>query len=139
MDGGFQLLGALLPGAGEGIDAYVPDGRRPNPLLLSVRARRRGSVPRSSRCHGNVATGDIQMLDGSGRVLVKLEGVRLRKVPRDWLARKVAGPLPDWCYELIWTPKPLEPRPQTDDHGSTTGWCLIRGMASAASSLPDWK
>jgi len=55
-----------------------------------------------------MAVGDVRLLDGSGRVLLKLEGVRLQRVPRDWLARRLAGPLPDWCYELLWTPQPLD-------------------------------
>ena len=107
MDGGFQLLGALLPGAGEGIDAYVPMAverihfyERPRKVAWSIATLKSLTA--------TVATGDIQIMDQSGRVLVKMEGVRLRKVPRDWLARKLAGPLPDWCYELMWTPKPLE-------------------------------
>ncbi len=38
---------------------------------------------------------------------MKIEGVNLRRVSRDWIARLAAGPLPDWCYELTWTPQSL--------------------------------
>jgi acyl transferase domain-containing protein len=110
LDAAFQLLGGLLPGAGEGIDAYVPMGIdrlqvyerpvRPAWCLASLRS-----------LAGKLAVGDLQLVDESGRVLVGLEGVRLRRVPRDWLARRLAGPLPDWCYELAWTPQPLDETP----------------------------
>ncbi len=43
---------------------------------------------------------------------MKMEGVRLHRVPRDWMARLLAGPLPDWCYELAWTPQALEAVPE---------------------------
>ncbi len=39
---------------------------------------------------------------------MEVEGLRLRRVPRDWLARLVAEPAEDWTYELAWQPKPAE-------------------------------
>src|SRR5262249_25613107 len=93
LDSGFQMLGALLPGAGEGIDAYVPMGVER--IHFSARPREAAWIgTQLSSLTGNVATGDIQFLDSAGNVLVSLDGVRLRRVPRDWLARRVAGPLP---------------------------------------------
>ncbi|MCE5303540.1 MAG: SDR family NAD(P)-dependent oxidoreductase [Planctomycetaceae bacterium] len=123
LDCGFQLLGAVLPGAGEGIDAYVPMGvdriqlfdRIESPAWYLVHLR---------SFNGKVAIGDIRLLDASGRVLAKLEGVRLRRVPRDWLARRLAGPLPDWCYELTWTPQSL-PAPEADQTVELGRWLIF--------------
>jgi len=107
LDSGFQLLGALLPGAGEGIDAYVPMALD----RLEVYGRLSGSgffhgVLKS--LEGNLAVGDIRLMNAEGQVLLQAEGVRLRRVPRDWLARLVAGPIPNWRYELHWIARPLE-------------------------------
>jgi acyl transferase domain-containing protein/NADPH:quinone reductase-like Zn-dependent oxidoreductase/acyl carrier protein len=107
LDSGFQLLSGVLPGAGEGIDAYVPMGVDQVQVYDHPRsATWCRALLRSLK--GKVAIGDVQFMDESGRVLVKLEGVRLRRAPRDWLARWLAGPLPDWCYELAWTGQPLD-------------------------------
>ena len=95
-ESGFQLLCGILPGAGEGIDTYVPWAS----ISSSLYDRPQTATwcqARLRSLRGKVAVGDIQFVDDSGRVLVKLEGVRLRRVPRDWLARWLAGPLPDWC------------------------------------------
>ena len=106
LDTMLQLLGAALPGAGSGIDAYIPMGAD------RIQWHDRSSGP--ARClasitslEPNSATGDVCLVDAAGKVLVKLEGVRLRRIPRDWMARLVAGPLPNWSYELAWAPQPL--------------------------------
>ena len=138
MDGGFQLLGALLPGAGEGIDAYVPMGverihfyERPREVAWSIATLKSLTA--------NMATGEVQIMDQSGRVLVKMEGVRLRKVPRDWLARKIAGPLPDWCYELMWTPKPLEGA-AAEQMIDADSWLIFDSPGAIGSAWhPDWR
>ncbi len=101
LDCAFQLLGAALPGAGTGIDAYVPMtvGRlrccdrvtQPAWYLASLNSLER-----------DFATGDVVLMDAQGRVLMEVQGLRLRRVPRDWLARMVAEPPQDWTYELVW-------------------------------------
>ena len=107
LDSVFQLLGSILPGAGTGIDAYVPMAfeswqcfEMPQGPLWALASL--------TSFDGNLAVGNIDLIDASGsRVVAKMEGASLRRVSRDWLARLVAGPLPDWCYELAWTPQPL--------------------------------
>jgi len=106
LDTAFQLLGSALPGAGTGIDAFVPvgvdrlqwHGRVDGPAFL------RGTLTSHD---ANQAVGNVRLVDASGRTLLHAQGVRLRRVPRDWLARLAAGPLPDWCYELAWIPQAL--------------------------------
>jgi NADPH:quinone reductase-like Zn-dependent oxidoreductase len=56
---------------------------------------------------GNVAIGNIELIDEQGHVVLTLEGASLRRVSRDWIARLAAGPLPDWSYELAWAAQPL--------------------------------
>ena len=107
LDSAFQLLGGALPGAGEGIDAYVP--MSVDRIEVLGRPLEAAWFVVTLRSHdGKLAVGDIQVTDTEGRVLVKMEGVRLHRVPRDWLARRLAGPLPDWCYDLAWAPQPLD-------------------------------
>jgi len=135
LDCGFQLLGALLPGAGEGIDAYVPMGvdriqlfdRIEKPVYYFGKLR---------SFDGKLVVGDVQLADASGRVLMKIEGVRLRRVPRDWLARRLAGPLPDWTYDLTWTPQIL---PSADPNQAVEPgrWLLFdcrEGLGAALSA-----
>jgi acyl transferase domain-containing protein/NADPH:quinone reductase-like Zn-dependent oxidoreductase/acyl carrier protein len=124
LDCGFQLLGAILPGAGQGIDAYVPM----EVDRVQVYERVRGPAWWLATLHslkGNVAIGDLQLVDGAGQVLSELEGVRLRRVPRDWLARRVAGAVPDWCYELAWPPKPLEPAAADAPQAGLDHWLIF--------------
>jgi acyl transferase domain-containing protein/NAD(P)-dependent dehydrogenase (short-subunit alcohol dehydrogenase family) len=135
LDGGFQVLGALLLGAGEEIDAYLPVGvdrvqvyDRPRQVAWYVASLR--------SLKGEVGMGDVQMVDAAGRVLVKLEGVRLRRVPRDWLARRLAGPLPDWCYELAWPPQPLNPTlPEAVQGGRPGPWLIFDSRDGIGTAL----
>ena len=83
-----------------------------------------------------LAVGDVRLVDATGRVLVKLEGVRLRRVPRDWLARAMAGPLPDWCYELAWVPQPLDATPRRASGGRAGPVVDLRLAGSARR--PPW-
>lgn len=134
LDSAFQLLGGVLPGAGEGINAYVPMGvdrlhlydHPLQPAWYAVTLRSLG---------GKLAVGDVQLLDASGRVLMELEGVRLRRVPRDWLARQLAGPLPDWCYQLAWLPQPLDVSPLLLGEG--TRWLIFDSHDKLGTALAE--
>jgi acyl transferase domain-containing protein/NADPH:quinone reductase-like Zn-dependent oxidoreductase/NAD(P)-dependent dehydrogenase (short-subunit alcohol dehydrogenase family)/acyl carrier protein len=136
LDSGFQLLGGVLPGAGEGIDTYVPMG------VDQVQVYDRPQTATWCRAllrslKGKVAVGDIQFLDDSGRVLVKLEGVRLRRVPRDWLARWLAGPLPDWCYDLAWTGQPLDTAPSDPKATEPGQWLVFDSLDGLGAALAE--
>lgn len=122
-DSAFQLLGAALPGAGTGIDAYVPMSidriqwydrlQGPGCYLASI-----------TSLEANSAVGDVRLTDADGRLLMSLEGVRLRRVPRDWLARLFAAPPPDWCCELAWVPQPLS-APQEQSAVEAGTWLIF--------------
>ena len=136
LDGGFQLLGSLLPGAGQGIDAYVPMGIDRTQMFDRLLEPAYYLATLKS-LEGDIATGDIRVADKSGRILMIQEGIRLRRVPRDWLARKLAGPLPDWSYELAWTPQPLNPEPSPIDSASTESnrWLIFDSPDGTAADL----
>ena len=107
LDSAFQLLGAALPGAGTGIDAYVPM------TVQRLRLHDRLGQPAwflasSTSLQRDFAIGNVVVADAEGRVLMEVEGLRLRRVPRDWLARLVAEPVQDWTYELAWQKQPAE-------------------------------
>jgi acyl transferase domain-containing protein len=139
LDCGFQLLGSVLPGAGEGIDAYVPMG------IDRVELFNRPLEPATylatlKSLKGKLAVGDIQLLDAGGRVLLKIEGVRLRRVPRDWLARQLAGPVPDWCYELAWATEPLQDPPTeqaTEQAVDSPRWLIFDTAAGFGIALAE--
>ena len=141
LQSGFQLLGSILPGAGQDNDTYVPMG------VDHVRLYDRPHT--AAWCQawlrslkGKVAVGDIQFVDDSGRVLVRLEGVRLRRVPRDWLARCQAGPLPDWCYELAWTAQPLDSAASEPKAGEPGQWLVFDspdGLGAAVAERLEMK
>jgi acyl transferase domain-containing protein len=124
LDCGFQLLGALLPGAGENIDAYVPMGVD-RMQLYAPPLQVAWCTASLKSLSDNLVTGDVQMLDNSGQVLVKLDGVRMRHVPRDWLARKLSGPLPDWCYELAWPRQPLDDTASDQTQREPDRWLIF--------------
>ena len=123
LDTAFQLLGSAIPGAGTGIDAFVPVAV--DRLQWFDRIRGPGFF-----CGGltsvdaNQAIGNVRVVDAVGRTLLRAEGVRLRRVPRDWLTRLAAGPLPDWCYELAWIPQKL---PETESQGEIEpgAWLIL--------------
>ena len=81
--------------------------------------------------------GDVRLLDAAGRVLLKLEGLRLRRVPRDWLARLVSGPLPNWCYELAWVPQPLEASPAGQNPAEPGHWLIFDSQEGLGSALAE--
>ncbi|MGA2258480.1 MAG: type I polyketide synthase, partial [Thermoguttaceae bacterium] len=115
LDSTLQLLGSILPGAGTGIDAYVPMAFE-RLQCFAIPQRRIADVPAAdplwvlaslTSFDGDLAVGNVDLIDAQGQVLVKMEGASLRRVSRDWVARLAAGPLPDWCYELAWVSQPL--------------------------------
>lgn len=127
LDTTLQLLGALLPGAASGIDAYVPMHfdriqlfDRPQGTLWCLATLK--------SFDGKNAVGNIDLIDAEGRVVMRLEGAHLRRVTRDWLARLVAGPMPDWCYELAWVAQPLDTAPVDNTSLAPGRWLIFDGQ-----------
>ncbi len=136
LDTTFQLLGAALPGAGTGIDAYVPMSVD----RLQVYERPQGPtwcLASITSLESHLAVGDIRLVDATGRVLMKMEKVRLRRVPRDWLARLVAGPLPDWCCELAWVNQPLDATPAEQKPVEPGQWLIFDSQDRLGAALAE--
>jgi acyl transferase domain-containing protein/acyl carrier protein len=111
IDSAFQLLRMVVYGAGDRLNTYVPMGlNRLEVFDSSKKAARCSAILRQRE--GRLVVGDAQLFDDEGRCLATLEGILLHAVPRDWLPRRLAGPLPEWHYELTWVPQSLDAQPE---------------------------
>jgi acyl transferase domain-containing protein/acyl carrier protein len=100
IDSCFQLMGASL-GSVELGNAYMP--------ISIERVRVHGSAEGALWCHastslsagGALVRGDVQVLDESGRKILELTGVRLKRVAREelLLPREAWN---EWLYEVKW-------------------------------------
>lgn len=107
IDSCFQLMGASLSGAELG-NAYMP--------LSIERVRVHGPADGALWCHASTSVtaggafvrGDVQVLDASGRKVLELSGVRLKKVAREelLLQRETWN---EWLYEVKWQTRELPP------------------------------
>jgi myxalamid-type polyketide synthase MxaB len=134
LDCGFQLIGAALPGAGKGIDAYIPAGIG----RLQVYGRPSGTswyLTKINKLEAGDAWGEIRLFDDTGHLLVEMTGVRLKQVPRDWLQRIVKGPPPDWLYEWTWQPKSLDRAAHRENREGQGRWLLVCQAAGVTGSL----
>jgi len=132
LDTCFQILGGLLPGAGDA--AFVPMGIGRIRFYQSPREAAWISCSIKD-FNGQMALADIQLLDRAGEVLVVLEEVRLQIVPRDWLARKVAGPLPEWCFHLDWASKPVDVADVADNANHGEQWLIFNTSNDLGNDL----
>ncbi|MCL4204445.1 MAG: SDR family NAD(P)-dependent oxidoreductase [Pirellulaceae bacterium] len=136
LDGGFQLLGATLPGAGTGIDAYVP--------MTVGRLRLHDSVQNAAWYQATLkslerdyAIGDLALLDASGHVVMEVCDLRLRRVPRDWLARLVAEPQQQWTYQLAWQEQPVVGEPATSASHEPGRWLAFESCDGLGAALAE--
>lgn len=134
LDCAFQLLGAALPGAGTGIDAYVP--------MTVERLRICGRLDQAAwmlasltSLQRDYALGDVVLTAEDGRVLMRVEGLRLQRVPRDWLRRLVAERPQEWAYELAWQEQAVEI--DTSDGAATAPgrWLIFDGRDGYGATL----
>ena len=106
LDSCLQLLGASLDEDGDdtgrdttylmvGIDRYVLR-KTPGESFWSY-ARIRDAAR-----DGEVLTGDIFLVDDDGNELARLEGVRLKRAPREALLRGARADMDQWLYEVQW-------------------------------------
>jgi acyl transferase domain-containing protein len=136
LDCAFQLLGATLPGAGTGIDTYVPMtvGRLRLYEANQPPAFFQASLTSLER---DYAIGDITMLDAEGRVLMEVQDLRLRRVPRDWLARLVAEPQQDWTYELAWQDQPMTSEAANEADHEPGRWLVFDSQGGLGLALAE--
>ncbi|NVJ10208.1 SDR family NAD(P)-dependent oxidoreductase, partial [Myxococcus sp. AM001] len=77
-------------------------------------------------------TGDVRILDETGRVCVELEGLRFQQVSRSAL-RRMLGTGRDWTYELAWELRPLQALP--DGMAPRGAWVLLAEGGGLADAL----
>lgn len=133
LDSCLQLLGGAIPGAGSGIDTYVPQ------QVESVTLYRPATGP--TYCHARLnvldergVTGDIALVNEQGELILQMTGVWLRRVPRDWLVRLTAGAKPKWLYELHWTARPDAP---SETVAAGARWLILDGDEGLGGTLKE--
>jgi NADPH:quinone reductase-like Zn-dependent oxidoreductase len=134
LDGAFQLFGATLPGAGTGIDAYVPMTLK-RLRLLDRTGQPAWYVASLTELQRDFAVGNVSVTDADGRVLMEIEGLRLRRVPRDWLARLVAEPVQDWTYELAWQKQPAQSNAADGAFVEPGRWLIFESQDGLGAAL----
>jgi len=135
LDCTFQLAGVALPGAGTGIATHVP--------AALGRLQLFGTPEGPTWCKASLtslddkgATVDICLMEPSGRVLLQVEGLRLQRVPRDWMARLLAAPTPDWLHELAWIRQVL-PTASGAPPPAAGRWLILDGQGTLGPALAE--
>ena len=134
IDACFQLVSAALPHAESDSSAYVPFAvdrlvlhtTPANGDLLWCRA-----VVRPAR-----DAADILLFTESGSRVLEVEGLRLRRAPREALLSLAFGNIGDWFYKLDWRPRAVTGRPSTP----ISTWLILAdgvGVADALSTMLD--
>lgn len=88
------------------------------------------------------AIGDIQLFDATGQNIAEFESVRLQSVPRDWVARQKHRTVPNWCYELAWSPQPFGDIPTEAARATPDRWLIFddrKGLGPALSERLEIK
>ncbi len=143
LDTVLQLLGSILPGAGTGIDAYVPMAFKrlqcfaPLYPMGDTAQGTLWALATLTSFDGKLAVGNVDLIDEEGQVVLKMEGATLRRVSRDWIARLAAGPLPDWCYELAWTPQPLSAAAVDETAVDPGRWLIFDSRDGVGAALAE--
>jgi acyl transferase domain-containing protein len=136
LDTVLQLLGSILPGAGTGIDAYVPMAFK-RLQCFGIPQGALWALATLTSFDGKLAVGNIELIDEQGQVVLTLEGASLRRVSRDWISRLAAGPLPDWCYELAWTAQPLSAAAVEETAVEPGRWLIFDSPDGTGAALAE--
>jgi hypothetical protein len=133
VDSCFQLIGAALFTTGE-LSAFVPIGideyrfyQRPMQVELWCHVvLRPGQDARSS-----TFTADLNLIDQTGTVYAAVEGMRIRRAPREALLRRSEARIGEWLYEVDW-----QPAPRIAASLANTGtWLIVPDRAGVAEAL----
>ncbi len=101
LDSGLQLLGASLSSAGVKKDTYLPVACE-RLEVWAMPGAESWCLCRQQQQSSDSVLGEVLFYDDQGNILVRLAGVELRRVPRDWLVRILVNALPHWLYRLEW-------------------------------------
>ncbi len=138
LDACIQAIAAALPGSAEHLDTYLP---------LSIDALRFYTQPGDEMwSHVQLApgvqggqdtiTGDIQVFNMDGQMVLELRGLHVKRASREALRRaiqKQAGEDPDdWFYDVDWQPAPL---PETSAAINSGAWLIFADDAGVGDAL----
>ena len=141
----FQLLGAALQEAETSAERsiYLPIGadrvevfeRAGHRVWCHARLKREGAAGRSGLAE--TLSGDLQVFDQAGRMIVRLTGLQLRRANRETLRRVVRVASNDrsskWLYEIDWRPSKLAAPPP--DRPSADSWLICADSQGFGTAL----
>ncbi|NWG15754.1 MAG: type I polyketide synthase [Chloroflexi bacterium] len=138
LDACIQAMAAALPGYDEHLDTYLPVSfdrlrlyARPGETVWS-HAR---LYPAMAGGHDTV-TGDIQVFDAVGQLVLDMRGLRLKRASREALRRAVhkqAGETPgDWFYEVAWQ---LAPVFEPESRSEPGAWLIFADQMGIGEAL----
>ena len=137
LDTALQLLGSILPGAGTGIDAYVPMAFKRLQCFAAIPQGPLWVLATLTSFDGKRAVGNFDLIDEQGQVVLRMEGATLQRVSRDWISRLVAGPVPDWCYELAWTAEAMGATAVDETAVEPGRWLIYDSRDGAGTGLAE--
>ncbi len=139
IDSVFQLLSSLIPWAATAEDACVPASV--DRLRLFARPGEHAWCEATLReVDESVGRGDVRLFDDAGRLLMEIEGLRLRRVPRDWLQKILGGKKTsekDWLYEVAWRSQTRTDAAAEDDRNQPGRWLIIGNRDGLGAALAD--
>ncbi|MDL1883139.1 SDR family NAD(P)-dependent oxidoreductase [Anaerolineae bacterium CFX8] len=138
LDACIQTMAAALPGYEEHLDTYLPLSFD----SLRFYARPGEVIWSHARLHPGMAggqdtvTGDIQVFDAAGRLVLDMRGLRLKRASREALRRAVhkqSGQEPgDWFYEVTWQPAPVSEPESRREPGA---WLIFADQMGIGEAL----
>jgi acyl transferase domain-containing protein/aryl carrier-like protein len=135
LDAAFQTLGAALPAA-VAEATFLP--------FAIERFRFHGGAEQPAWCHGRlrpaagggiVFTGDLRLLDGTGKVVAEVAGVQIKRAEPWALRPRLAESAAECLYELSWPPAPLSAPGSAVGNGSPGAWLLAVGSPGVETGL----
>ena len=133
VDACFQLVGAALPQSDDGATAYVPfaidrfefhASTNEEDLWCHARVRSGGE-------NGSGATADIQLFTEAGQIVAAIDGLHIRRAPREALLSLTAGDVDDWFYQVAWRCKEIPARTET----ASRSWLVVADRGGVGDAL----
>jgi NADPH:quinone reductase-like Zn-dependent oxidoreductase/acyl carrier protein len=139
VDSCFQSIGAALAVSESAGDAFVPVA------IGEYRLMRKPSATTELWCHivlrpgqqprGASFIADLRLVDLEGTVYAVVEGIIVRRAPREALLRRAEANVVDWLYEIDWRRVSLPASVEAVPVGSA--WLVIPDRAGVAASLAE--
>ncbi|MFC1975071.1 type I polyketide synthase [Chloroflexota bacterium] len=107
LDSCIQIFGAALPGNGtqaNEADTYLPMGLERFQVYdrVSTRLWSQALLRPNGGEDKQILTGDIHLFSETGQLVAKVEGLYLKRAPREMLQQTIKSNIKDWLYEIDW-------------------------------------